>query len=85
MKTVVIAATTVLLATAGCTPPAPPTVEQSCAAQVARQTGNTLKETTIKASVQTAIGKKIYVLVGGTTYACQADSQGNIGTAELQS
>ena len=69
---------------AGCTPPGPPTTEQKCATAVAQQSGQAVDTITLRGTVPTAIGPKIYVVAGGATYTCQADSAGNIGAVELQ-
>ncbi len=80
----VLSALAAILVIPACAPTAPPTIEQKCAMAVAQQTGKTVKDVTLKGSVPTAVGPKIYVVSGGTTYTCQGDTSGNIGAVELQ-
>ena len=85
MKTVLtVAALAATLAAAGCTPPAPPTLEQQCAMMVGKQTGIAADSITTKGTVATSVGPKIYVVANGTTYSCQGDKNGNLASPQLQ-
>ncbi|MCR8725369.1 hypothetical protein [Frigidibacter sp. ROC022] len=68
-----------------CAPPGPPTVQQSCAAAVATQTGMSADEVEVTGTVNTAIGPKIYTSVNGSTYTCQADKNNLITSVDFQS
>lgn len=64
--------------------PKPITIQDKCASAVAAQSGAAVEAVQIEETVATAIGPKIYANAGGTTYACQADLNGNISGVALQ-